>query len=82
MLKAVRQETTVKPGGIVELTPTDLPIGATVEVIIVVNEVDYPAANEPSRNEGGARFYQNVVGAWKDDKEITQIFEEVNRSVT
>jgi hypothetical protein len=41
----IRQETVVKPGGIVE-------------------------QNSPEQDQKWAKFYEDVVGAWKDDLEI------------
>jgi hypothetical protein len=38
MLKGIRQEAVVQPGGIIELAPTDLPVGTAVEAIILFSE--------------------------------------------
>jgi len=35
MLNAIKQQTIVKPGGIIELTSPELPEGAIVEVIVL-----------------------------------------------
>lgn len=70
MLKEIRQETTVKPGGIIELAPTDLPAGTSVEVIVVLNGESKQSATNSSNNEKWASFYENVVGAWKEEDEM------------
>ncbi len=78
MLKGIRQEAVVQPGGIIELAPTDLPVGMAVEVIVLLNEEMLSA--EPEKDEKWVRFYETVVGAWKDDTEINQIFQEIDRA--
>lgn len=38
MLSAIKQQTIVKPGGVIELTSPDLPEGAIVEVIVLIQD--------------------------------------------
>ncbi|WP_017302307.1 hypothetical protein [Nodosilinea nodulosa] len=38
MLNAIKQQTTVKPGGVIELTSPELPEGAIVEVIVLIQD--------------------------------------------
>ncbi len=38
MLNAIKQQTIVKPGGIIELTSLELPEGAIVEVIVLFQD--------------------------------------------
>lgn len=78
MLQAIRQQTTVKDGGIVELMPTDLPVGASVEVIVVVNE-NNPTVEASDEDKRWADFYENVVGAWEGDQEISKIFADIDK---
>jgi hypothetical protein len=80
MLKSIRQEAVVQPGGIIELAPTDLPVGTAVEVIVLLNEESALPSAEPEKDEKWVRFYETVVGAWKDDPEINQIFQEIDRA--
>jgi hypothetical protein len=40
MLNAIRRQTIVKPGGIIELTLPELPEGTVVEVIVLVENSD------------------------------------------
>lgn len=77
MLKAIRQATTVKPGGVIELAPTDIPAGSAVEIIVVVTDDEAQSSETLSQDEKWERFYA-VLGAWKDDDEIDQIFAEID----
>ncbi|MGC1309073.1 MAG: hypothetical protein WA885_17750 [Phormidesmis sp.] len=79
MLKEIRQETVVKPGGVIELTSDDFPVGTSVEVIVLLNEENNQLSHTSNDDEKWAKFYENVVGAWKDDEEINQIFKEIDR---
>jgi uncharacterized SAM-dependent methyltransferase len=36
MLKGLRQKAIVKPGGVVEICSSELPTGATVEIIVLI----------------------------------------------
>lgn len=79
MLREIRQETVVKPGGVIELASDDFPVGTSVQVIVLLNEDSSQLSTALDEDEKWARFYKNVVGAWKDDEEISQIFEEIDR---
>ncbi|MGD1896783.1 MAG: hypothetical protein ACFB16_07505 [Phormidesmis sp.] len=78
MLQAIRQQTIVKTGGIIELVSTDLPVGASVEVIVVVSD-SQEAVEAVDEDEQWTDFYENVVGAWEGNQEISQIFEQIER---
>ena len=78
MLKEIRQEAVVKPGGVIEIASTDLPVGTAVEVIVVVEEESNQSEATPD-DDKWADFDKNVVGAWKNDEEINQIFKEIER---
>ena len=45
MTHAIKEQVTIKPGGLVEFRHPDLPVGAVVEVIVLVKE---PADEPPS----------------------------------
>ena len=77
MIKAVHQATTVKPGGVIELAPTDIPVGSTVEIFVVVTNEAAQAATL-NQDQKWERFYA-VLGAWKNDDEIDQIFTEIDK---
>ncbi|MGB3291415.1 MAG: hypothetical protein WBB01_00320 [Phormidesmis sp.] len=77
MLKGIRQEAIVKPGGIIELASPDLPVGISVEVIVLVNEDSRQPEDTADSEDKWAEFYKSAVGAWKDDEEINQIFKEI-----
>ncbi len=47
MIQTIKAKTTVKPGGLVEVHSDELPEGATVEVIVLVEAVEEP--KKPSR---------------------------------
>ena len=86
MMKELRQLTIVKPGGVIELASTDLPVGRSVEVIVLLDEEEHrsvrPLEKNPSKgddlhtDEKWARFY-SVLGRWKDDDDIDRIFNEI-----
>lgn len=77
MLKGIRQETVVKPGGVIELISSDLPVGTSVEVTVLIKEEGH-ASDELSEDERWARF-DSVIGVWKDDEDIDQIFKEIEQ---
>lgn len=47
MLHGIKQQTIVKPGGVVELTSPELPEGAIVEVIVLVQATGEAAKELP-----------------------------------
>ena len=79
MLKGIKQKTIVKPGGAIELASTDLPVGTSVEVIVLVTEQGDHSKNASSQDEKWARFYEKAVGMWKDSEDIEQVFAEIDR---
>ena len=78
MLKGIRQEAIVKQGGVIELASIDLPVGTSVEVIVLVDEGKQTPPESLSQEEKWARFY-SVLGTWKDDEDIDQVFAEIDR---
>ena len=48
MTHAIKKQVTIKPGGVVEFQHPDLPAGAVVEVIVLVELVEKPADEPPS----------------------------------
>ena len=76
MTKAVRQRTTVQPGGIIHLAPTDLPAGTSVEVIVLVEEEDAMAPPSKAETQDSA---PSTTDGWKGDEEIQQMFEEIEK---
>ena len=86
MINGIRKNAVVKPGGFIELQATELPVGTTVEVIVLVDETPtsqasmstHPLANL-SKAERTAKI-QAALGSWKNDSEITEIFSEIDRA--
>jgi hypothetical protein len=85
MLNGLRQTTVVKPGGVIEVQSAELPVGTTVDVIVLINsEANLDGApakpHHPlsglSREERIAKI-RAAVGGWKDDAEIADIFAEI-----
>lgn len=79
MLKEIRQKAVVQPGGVIELTSADFPVGTSVEVVVLVDEGRDRSTDVSDNDKKWADFYKDVVGAWKDDEEINQIFKEIER---
>lgn len=81
MLKGIKQTAVVKPGGIIEVQSTDLPVGSTVEVIVLVNHV--PSNQQDPHPLSGLSQEEHIakiraaIGGWKDDAEITAIFSDI-----
>lgn len=38
MVRAIKEQVTIQPGGLIEIRRPDLPVGATAEVIVMVEE--------------------------------------------
>lgn len=66
MISSVRAKTTVKPGGFVEVHSDELPEGATVEVIVLIN----PPSPEASKPKGLSRFIGAMKGKGSFDSVI------------
>jgi hypothetical protein len=83
MLNGVRQQTIVKPGGVIEVQSADLPVGSTVEVIVLINndaapdQLAHPLSGL-SQTERRAKI-RAAVGGWKHDPEIAEIFAEIDQ---
>jgi len=83
MLNGLRQTAVVKPGGVIEVQSAELPVGSTVDVIVLVNRDGAPATSSHplsglSREERIAKI-RAAVGGWKDDAEIADIFAEIDQ---
>jgi len=81
MLNELRQTAIVRPGGIIEVRSDELPVGSTVDVIVLINrDVTHPLPPHPlsglSKDERIAKI-RAAVGGWKDDPEIAEIFDEI-----
>ena len=79
MIKRIKKETVVKRDSAIELTSTGLSEGTPVEVIVLVDERNSGLEAAPSDDKKWADFYKNVVGMWKDDEDIQQVFAEIER---
>ncbi len=58
MISSIRAKATVKPGGFVEVHSDELPEGATVEVIVLIEALG-PEASKP---KGLSRFISAMKG--------------------
>jgi hypothetical protein len=84
MLGELRQTVTVKPGGVIEVQSADLPVGSTVEVIVLVNRHTFSAPiSHPlrglTREERIAKI-RAAVGGWQADDEMVEIFAAIDQS--
>ena len=48
MLQAIREHATVQPGGLLELRHPELPVGAEVEIVIMVETAPHAPETPPS----------------------------------
>ncbi|MBR8840516.1 MAG: hypothetical protein DSM106950_42690 [Stigonema ocellatum SAG 48.90 = DSM 106950] len=55
MLSEIRQRAIVKPGGVVEICSPELPPGATVEVIVLLESAQNPSEKSLTSFIGAAR---------------------------
>jgi len=83
MLKGLKQTAVVKPGGLIEVQSDALPVGSTVDVIVLINhQAVSPRPSHPldglSKDEQIAKI-RAVLGGWKDDPEIAEIFSDIDR---
>jgi hypothetical protein len=62
MISEVRTHATVQPGGLVEVRSNELPEGATVEVIVLV---EIHNLEKPSSKEAKAKGLSRFLGATK-----------------
>lgn len=84
MINEIRQTALVQPGGIIEFQSNELPVGKTVEIIVLVDAPSilaststHPLANL-SREQRIAKI-RAALGGWKSDPEIAEIFAEIDR---
>lgn len=62
MIQTIKAQTIVKPGGFIEVRSDELPEGASVEVIVLVEETQ---AEEASGKKYPKRNLVNLIGAAK-----------------
>ncbi|MCK5720663.1 MAG: hypothetical protein KAH84_12060 [Thiomargarita sp.] len=88
MINSIRQETIVKKGGKVEILSPELPIGAKVEVIVLIEPFESEAerwlcllADNQQLEQAAKEFEQELVdklcGSWSKDSSLKQIFSEI-----
>ena len=84
MIDGIRQTAIVKPGGFIELQAAELPVGKTVEVIVLVDEAPTVSVNTSSHPLANLSPEQRIakirdaLGGWKGDSEIAEIFSEID----
>ena len=66
MLSGLRQKVVVQPGGVIEVHSSELPAGATVEVIILLEPQTQP------RSQGLSRFIGAAQGNYATPEEVDQ----------
>ena len=64
MNQAIKERVTIQPGGLIEIRRPELPVGATAEVIVIVNDAinDIPAVSLGS-------LFGKVRGCFKSGEE-------------
>jgi hypothetical protein len=67
METALRQKTVVKPGGLIEIRSSELPVGATAEVIIILETI---AADRDQSLGWPAGFFERFAGSLPDFPDI------------
>lgn len=81
MLNELRQTAVVRPGGVIEVRSAELPVGSTVDVIVLINrDGTKPLPFHPLRGlskEDRIAKIRAALGGWKDDPEIAEIFDEI-----
>lgn len=70
MLNGLRQKVVVQPGGIVEVQSSELPAGATVEVIVLLETSNQPAI------EGLSRFIGAAQGNFASPEAVDQFIRQ------
>jgi hypothetical protein len=70
MLSGLRQKAIVKPGGVVEICSPELPTGATVEVIVLV---ELPNDESP---RSLTSFIGTVKGCFATPEEVDQFIRQ------
>lgn len=70
MLQGFRQKATVQPGGVIEICSPELPSGATVEVIILMELL----LNEP--NKSLTSFIGTAKGSFVTSEEVDQFIRQ------
>lgn len=69
MLNGIRQEAIVQPGGVIQLQSAELPEGATVEVIVLLE-----SSSKPSRSL--TSFIGAVKGSFATPEEVDQFIRQ------
>ncbi|NET38344.1 MAG: hypothetical protein F6K19_41170 [Cyanothece sp. SIO1E1] len=72
MISGVRTKVTVQAGGLIELRSDELPEGATVEVIVLL---DIPKA-EDTQSRGLSRFIGAAKGNFSGTEEIDEFVRQ------
>lgn len=70
MLTGLRQKVVVQPGGVVEVRSLDLPPGATVEVIVLLD------TSEASTPQGLSRFIGAAQGNFASPQDVDQFIRQ------
>jgi len=67
MVRAIKEQVTVQPGGLVEIRRSDLPAGITVEVIVMIDE----STNGGSGDRPGpfSSFFGSVRNCFRSGEE-------------
>lgn len=60
MIDAIRQQVTVQPGGFIEVHSADLPVGAEVEVIVLVDSTSKERRNLRNMIGTAQKSFANV----------------------
>ncbi|HKZ84631.1 MAG TPA: hypothetical protein VJ793_13330 [Anaerolineae bacterium] len=65
MTSATRQMVIVKAGGVIEIRDPQLPAGAVVEVIVLVDVPLAPKTGRPEDRGWPDGFFEEVAGGWQ-----------------
>lgn len=76
MVRAVKQNVVVEPGGILRIQRDDLPEGATVEVIVMIQQPHVDTA----AHTGFSRFWGSARGTFGTKEEIDAYIERERSS--
>jgi len=67
MINSIRQKATVGKGGRIEVLSPELPIGATVEIIVLIEPPSPDIPLESTRKEWPPYFFEKTAGCIADD---------------
>jgi hypothetical protein len=77
MVQAIKERAVIKPGGILQIQRSDLPEGARVEVIVMIEE---PAAERENSRKPLTSFWGAAKGTWGTQDEADAYLEEERNS--